>query len=132
VLVVRVHNLVPKSDWSKRYAQINDFERMLSENGTHILKFFLIISKQEQAERLAARLEDPQKNWKFSADDTKERSYWDDYITAYEDVLRKCSTDYAPWHIVPSDRKWFRNLAVAQILRDELRRMKLQYPKRSA
>ncbi len=129
VLVVRVHDLVPKSEWSKRYAQINDFERMLAENGTRILKFFLLISKQEQAERLAARIEDPSKNWKFSAEDTKERKYWNDYIPAYEDVLCKCSTPWAPWHIVPSDRKWFRNLAVAQALRDELRAMKLEYPK---
>jgi PPK2 family polyphosphate:nucleotide phosphotransferase len=132
VLVVRVHDLVPKSEWSKRYDQINDFERMLSDNGVRILKFFLLISKQEQAKRLAARIEDPSKNWKFSAEDTKERKYWDDYIAAYEDALRKCSTDWAPWHLIPSDRKWFRNLAVAQILRDELRSMKLEYPKRPA
>ncbi len=129
VLVVRVHDIVPKAEWSKRYAQINEFERMLSENGTRILKFFLLISKQEQAERLAARIEDPSKNWKFSAEDTKERKYWSDYIAAYEDALRKCSTPWAPWHLIPSDRKWFRNLAVAQILRDELRSMKLEYPK---
>jgi PPK2 family polyphosphate:nucleotide phosphotransferase len=130
VLVVRVHELVPRSVWSKRFAQINDFERMLTENGVHILKFFLLIGKDEQAHRLAARLEDPQKNWKFSAEDTRERSFWDDYIVAYDDVLTKCSTAAAPWHVVPSNRKWFRNLAVAQILRDELRAMKLEYPKR--
>ena len=129
VLVVRVHEIVPKSEWSKRYAQINDFERMLAENRVQILKFFLLISKKEQAARLAARLEDPTKKWKFSAEDTKERAYWNDYIAAYDDMLRKCSTDYAPWHVVPSDRKWFRNLAVAQVLRDELKAMKLQYPK---
>ena len=129
VLVVRVHNIVPKSAWSKRFDQINDFERMLTENGVHILKFFLFISKDEQGQRLAARLEDPTKNWKFSTEDTKERSYWDDYIDAYDDVLTKCSTPAAPWHVVPANRKWFRNLAIAQVLRDELRAMKLQYPK---
>ena len=101
---------------------------MLTENGVHILKFFLLISKKEQAERLEARVEDPAKNWKFSADDTKERAYWDAYIEAYEDVLRKCSTKSAPWYVIPSDRKWFRNLAVAQILRDEMRAMNLKYP----
>jgi PPK2 family polyphosphate:nucleotide phosphotransferase len=130
VLVVRVHELVPKSVWSQRFDQINEFERMLAENNVRILKFFLYISKDEQGRRLAARLEDPSKNWKFSADDTKERSYWDDYIVAYNDVLTRCSTAAAPWHVVPSNRKWFRNLAVAQILRDELRAMKLAYPKR--
>jgi PPK2 family polyphosphate:nucleotide phosphotransferase len=131
VLVVRVHDIVPKSVWSKRFAQINDFERMLSECGVRILKFFLVISKDEQAKRLTARVEDPQKNWKFSAGDTKERKFWDDYITAYDDALAKCSTDAAPWHMIPANRKWFRNYAVAQILRDELRSMKLEYPKRS-
>jgi PPK2 family polyphosphate:nucleotide phosphotransferase len=129
VLVVRVHELVPESVWSKRFDQINDFERMLSENGVRILKFFLWISKEEQAERLAARLEDPSKNWKFSAEDTKERRYWDQYVEAYEAVLQKCSTDVAPWYVVPSNHKWFRNLAVAEILRDEMRAMKLKYPK---
>ena len=128
VLVVRVHDLVPKSVWSKRYDQINDFERMLTENGVRILKFFLLISKDEQAKRLAARLEDPTKNWKFSADDTKERKFWDDYMQAYEDAITKCSTEAAPWYVIPSNHKWFRNLAVAQILRDEMRAMKLRYP----
>jgi PPK2 family polyphosphate:nucleotide phosphotransferase len=130
VLVVRVHDIVPKSVWSKRFDQINDFERMLAECGVRILKFFLVISKDEQAKRLAARVEDPQKNWKFSAEDTKERKFWDDYIVAYDDVLAKCSTEPAPWHVIPANRKWFRNYAVAQILRDELRSMKLEYPKR--
>lgn len=129
VLVVRVHDIVPKPVWSQRFAQINDFERMLTECGVRILKFFLLISKDEQAKRLAARLEDPQKNWKFSAEDTKERNFWDDYIVAYDDVLAKCSTPEAPWHVVPANRKWFRNYAVAQILRDELKAMKLEYPK---
>jgi PPK2 family polyphosphate:nucleotide phosphotransferase len=132
VLVVRVHDLVPKAVWSKRFDQINDFERMLAENGVHILKFLLVISKEEQAKRFAARLEDPQKNWKFSPGDVKERELWDKYMDAYQDVLQKCSTEAAPWYVVPANRKWFRNLAVAQILRDELRAMKLRYPKGSA
>jgi PPK2 family polyphosphate:nucleotide phosphotransferase len=129
VLVVRVHDLVPKQVWSKRYDQINDFERMLTECGVHILKFFLLIGKDEQKKRFEARLDDPTKNWKFSADDTKERKFWNEYTGAYEDMLTKCSTDCAPWYVVPSDHKWFRNLAVAQILRDEMRAMKLAYPK---
>jgi len=129
VLVVRVHDLVPKSVWSQRYDQINDFERMLTQNGVHILKFLLLISKDEQARRFKARLAEKTKHWKFSQADTKERKYWDDYMRAYEDMLTKCSTDYAPWHVVPANHKWFRNLAVAQILRDEMRSMKLEYPK---
>jgi PPK2 family polyphosphate:nucleotide phosphotransferase len=129
VLVVRVHNLVPKSVWSQRYDQINDFERMLTENGVHILKFLLLISKDEQARRFKARLADKTKNWKFSPADTKERKFWDDYMRAYEDVLTKCSTDYAPWHVVPANHKWFRNLAVAQVICEEMTAMKLKYPK---
>ena len=129
VLVVRVHDLVPKSVWSKRYEQINDFERMLSQNGVTILKFFLFISKEEQAKRFAARLDDPTKNWKFSPADTKERKFWNDYMRAYEDTLSKCSTGEAPWYVIPANHKWFRNLAVAQILRDHMRAMKLAYPK---
>lgn len=129
VLVVRVHNLVPKAVWSQRYEQINDFERMLTECGVRVLKFFLLISKDEQKKRFEQRLEDKTKTWKFSADDTKERKFWDEYIAAYEDVLKKCSTDAAPWYVVPADHKWFRNLAVAQIVRDEMRAMKLAYPK---
>ena len=129
VLVVRVHSLVPKSVWSKRYAQINDFERMLSDNGTRIVKFLLYIDKDEQAKRFRERIEDKTKNWKFSPADLKEREYWDQYIAAYEDMLRKCSTEYAPWYVIPANRKWFRNLAVSQILREELEAMSLKYPK---
>lgn len=132
VLVVRVHDLVPKSVWSERYRQINHFENMLSENGATIVKFFLYISKEEQAQRFRKRLEDKRKNWKFSPDDLKEREYWDSYIEAYEDVLRKCNHDYAPWYVIPANHKWFRNLAVAQILVETLEGMKLQYPKPSA
>jgi PPK2 family polyphosphate:nucleotide phosphotransferase len=132
VLVVRVHGLVPKSVWSKRYRQINEFERMLSENGVHIVKFMLYISKEEQAKRFRLRIEDRKKNWKFSPSDVKEREYWDSYIKAYEDVLEECSTEYAPWYVIPSNHKWFRNLAVSQILVETLEHMKMQFPKPTA
>jgi PPK2 family polyphosphate:nucleotide phosphotransferase len=129
VLVVRVHGLAPKSVWSKRYQQINDFERMLSESGVRIVKFFLYISKEEQAERLRLRLEDKTKNWKFSPADLKEREYWNQYVAAYNDVLRKCSTERAPWYAIPANRKWFRNLAVSDIMVHALEGMNLKYPK---
>jgi PPK2 family polyphosphate:nucleotide phosphotransferase len=132
VLVVRVRNLAPKEVWSKRYDQINDFERMLAENRVRILKFFLAIGKEEQAKRFAARRNDPAKIWKIAPSDTQDRELWGDYMRAYEDALTKCNAPGAPWFVVPSDRKWFRNLAVAQILRDELRAMKLEYPKQPA
>jgi len=129
VLIVRVHSLVPKSVWSKRYDQINDFERMLSENGTRILKFLLYISKEEQAQRFRERLEDKTKNWKFSPEDIKEREYWDQYIAAYEDVLCKCNPKHAPWYVIPANHKWFRNLAVSEIVLRTLEDMDLKYPK---
>jgi PPK2 family polyphosphate:nucleotide phosphotransferase len=129
VLIVRVHGLVPKEEWSKRYQQINDFERMLAGNRVQIVKFLLYISKDEQAARFRKRLEDKTKNWKFSLDDVREREYWDQYIEAYDDALRKCSTEYAPWHVIPANHKWFRNLAVSEILRSHLEGMKLEYPK---
>ena len=129
VLVVRVHNLVPKSVWSKRYDQINCFEQMLAENGTTILKFLLYISKDEQAKRFHERLDEKAKNWKFSEADVKEREYWDQYIEAYEDMLHKCSTGYAPWYVIPANRKWFRNLAVSEIVAQTLEEMGLKYPK---
>jgi PPK2 family polyphosphate:nucleotide phosphotransferase len=129
VLVVRVHNLVPKSVWSTRYEQINNFEKMLSDNGVRIVKFLLYISKEEQAERFHARIDDPTKNWKFSMGDIKERECWDDYIAAYDDMLRKCSTGYAPWYVIPANKKWFRNLAVSQIMLDTLESMDLKSPK---
>ena len=128
VLVVRVHNLVPRSVWSKRYRQINDFERMLTENGVTIAKFLLYISKDEQARRFRARLEEKSKNWKFSEADIRERQYWDQYMDAFNDVLRKCSTPYAPWYVIPADRKWFRNFAIASILIHTLKSMKLRLP----
>jgi PPK2 family polyphosphate:nucleotide phosphotransferase len=129
VLIVRVHNLVPKSVWSLRYDQINDFERMLTGNGVTIVKFLLYISKEEQAKRFRERLDDKTKNWKFSPDDIKERGYWDDYIRAYEEVLRRCSTKNAPWYVIPANHKWFRNFAVSEILRHTLEEMDLKYPK---
>ena len=129
VLVVRVHNLVPKPQWSRRYGQINDFERMLAENKVRILKFLLYISKEEQAKRFRERIEDKEKNWKFSPADIKEREYWDQYINAYQDMLHKCSTEDAPWYVIPANHKWFRNLAVSEIVRETLESMDLKYPK---
>lgn len=132
VLVVRVHNLVPKSEWSKRYQHINDFERMLTDCHVTIVKFLLYISKEEQALRFRDRLDDPAKNWKFSQDDLKERAFWDDYIQAYEAMLRQCSKKEAPWYVIPANRKWFRNLAVSEIVRQTLEGMNLKYPKPTA
>jgi PPK2 family polyphosphate:nucleotide phosphotransferase len=129
VLVVRVHNLVPQAVWSKRYQQINDFERMLTENRVHIVKFLLSISKDEQAKRFRARLEDKTKRWKFSEEDIKERGYWDQYMEAYNDVLSKCNTPQAPWYVIPANKKWFRNLAVSEILIHTLEGMKMKFPK---
>jgi len=129
VLVVRVHDIVPRAVWSKRYDQINAFERMLADEGTTIVKFFLYIDADEQRERFQARLDDPDKRWKFRLGDLEERKRWDDYVAAFEDVLARCSTDHAPWYLVPSNRKWFRNLAVADILGDTLEDLKPRYPK---
>ncbi|GAC1424465.1 MAG: polyphosphate kinase 2 family protein [Ktedonobacteraceae bacterium] len=120
VLVVRVHNLVPEDVWSKRYKEINHFEKLLTNSGTLVLKFFLHISNEEQKQRLLAREQDRDKAWKLSASDWAERKYWDDYQAAYEDVLSKCSTEEAPWYIVPANHKWYRNLAIAQVLTDTM------------
>jgi len=128
VLVVRVHELVPKDVWKKRYQQINDFERMLAENGVTILKFFLHISPEEQAERLQARLDDPTKRWKSQHGDLEERKLWNEYREAYQDAVRKTSTKWAPWTIVPSDRKWFRNHVVAATIIDTLEGLDCKYP----
>lgn len=116
VLIVRVHNLVPEEVWSRRYKEINHFEQLLANSNTIILKFFLHISKDEQKQRLIAREEDKDKAWKLSASDWKERELWDAYQEAYAEMLSRCSTDDAPWYIVPSDHKWYRNLAVAETL----------------
>jgi PPK2 family polyphosphate:nucleotide phosphotransferase len=128
VLVVRVHDLVPKGIWSKRYDQINAFEETLIAAGTTILKFFLWIDRDEQKERLQARLDDPSKHWKFRVRDLEERKLWDSYLAAYEEMLRRCSTAGAPWYVIPSNRKWFRNLAVADIVADVLDDLKPEYP----
>lgn len=129
VLVVRVHQLVPKEVWSRRFEQINHFERILAENGVTILKFFLHISRDEQQARLLQRLRDPLKNWKFEVDDLAERERWDDYTRAYEDVLARCSTEWAPWYLVPADRKRARDLLVAQVVVNALERMNPQFPR---
>jgi PPK2 family polyphosphate:nucleotide phosphotransferase len=129
VLVVRVHDLVPRDRWKQRYDQIKAFERMLVEEGTTIVKFFLYIDRDEQRERFQARLDDPTKNWKFRLGDLDERKHWDAYIAAYDDALSRCSTDEAPWYVIPANRKWFRNLAVAEILADTLDELKPRYPK---
>jgi PPK2 family polyphosphate:nucleotide phosphotransferase len=128
VLVVKVRGLVSKATVEQRYDQINAFEKMLSENGTAILKFMLHISEKEQAERLQARLDDPKKHWKFNADDLNDRELWDEYQAAYDSMLRHCSTAWAPWHVVPADRKWVRNAVVAAIVRATLDEMNPQYP----
>ena len=128
VLVVRVHNLVPEKVWKKRYDHINEFERLLAEEGTTILKFFLNISKEEQARRFLARLDRPEKRWKFNPGDLEERKYWDDYIKAFEDMLSKTSTKWAPWYVIPSDRKWYRNLVVASIIEKTLQGLDMQFP----
>jgi PPK2 family polyphosphate:nucleotide phosphotransferase len=120
VLVVRVHKLVAEEVWRERYQHINAFEQSLSDSATIILKFYLHISKHEQKERLLEREKDPAKSWKLSVGDWQEREYWDDYTEAYDDALNHCTTKYAPWFIVPADKKWFRNLAVAEALRDAL------------
>ena len=128
VLVVRVHSLVPEERWRKRYDHINAFEEQLADEGTTIRKFFLHISKEEQKERLEARLAEPDKNWKFARADVEERKHWDDYLAAYEEMLTRTSTPWAPWYVVPADRKWFRNLLVSQVLVNTLESMKLTYP----
>jgi PPK2 family polyphosphate:nucleotide phosphotransferase len=130
VLVARVHGLVPKRIWSKRYGQINDFEELIArENNTTILKFFLHISKEEQLARFKKRLDDPTRQWKISESDYEERDYWVDYVKAFEDVLTKTSTECAPWFIVPSNHKWFRDLAISQIIVRQMEAMGMQFPK---
>jgi PPK2 family polyphosphate:nucleotide phosphotransferase len=129
VLIVRVHDLVPKSIWSRRYRQINDFEQRQLANGTHILKFFLHISKEEQLERFEQRLDDPAKRWKISEADYTEREYWEEYEKAYEEVFAKCNSTAAPWFLIPADHKWFRDLAISEIIVAALEALKIQVPK---
>jgi len=129
VLVVRVHDLVKEKVWRKRYEQINAFERMLTASGTVILKFFLHISRGEQKKRLQERIDDPKKHWKFQHGDIEERKLWDDYMEAYEDMLEKTSTKYAPWYVIPANAKWYRNLVVGDVIVDALESLKMDYPK---
>ncbi len=128
VLVVRVHNLVPETVWRKRYTQINNFERMLVEEGTTILKFYLNISKDEQKKRLQERLDDPKKRWKFNPADLKERALWADYASAYQDAINETSTQWAPWHVIPANHNWYRNLVVTSVIVQTLEALNLQYP----
>ena len=128
VLVVRVHDLVPKKVWFRRYEHINDFEKMLYDNGTHILKFYLHIDPEEQLERFKKRIDDPARHWKISDGDYAERPYWDAYTAAFEEALGKCSTEYAPWFIIPSNHKWFRNLAISRIVAEVLESLKMKFP----
>ena len=129
VLVVRVHNLVPEDVWSRRYDQINAFEKGLAEHDTHILKFYLHISKEEQLERFKERLDDPTKQWKISEADYQERPFWDDYVSAYEEAMSRCNTEHAPWFVIPANHKWFRNLAVARVVVEYLETLNMKYPK---
>lgn len=132
VLVVRVHKLVPPEVWNKRFEQINQFERLLAENGTTILKFYLHIDLDEQKERLQARLDEPDKRWKFSLGDLDERKLWDDYMQAYGDVLSKTSTKYAPWYIVPANHKWYRDLVISSVIVETLEGLKMKFPEPEA
>jgi PPK2 family polyphosphate:nucleotide phosphotransferase len=128
VLIVRVKGLVPEEVWRERYALINDFERGLTASGVTVLKFFLHISKDEQKRRLHSRLDNPDKRWKFSPADIKERALWDDYQAAFEDALSNCSTEHAPWYVVPANKKWYRNLVVARTIADALETINPRFP----
>jgi PPK2 family polyphosphate:nucleotide phosphotransferase len=128
VLVVKVHDLVPDNHLAKRYQQLNSFEHFLADNDTHVLKFFLHVSKEEQLRRFKRRLDDPKRHWKISDADYKERKFWDRYIDAYEEALSRCSSERAPWYIIPSDCKWFRNLAVARITAHFLEKLDIRPP----
>jgi PPK2 family polyphosphate:nucleotide phosphotransferase len=129
VLIVRVKSLAPEKVWSKRYDHINGFEKMLADEGTTIVKFFLHISKDEQKRRLEARLKEPHKQWKFNPGDLAERKLWDQYMEAYEDAIRKCSQKSAPWYVVPADRKWYRNWVLSDVLVRTLEELDMKYPK---
>jgi PPK2 family polyphosphate:nucleotide phosphotransferase len=128
VVAVRVHGLVPEKRWRRRYHHIEEFERLLSDEGTRIVKIFLHISRDEQRQRLQARIDDPKKNWKFRASDLEDRARWDDVLAAYEDALTTTSTEWAPWYVIPADRKWVRNVAVSTLLVETLEAMDPQYP----
>ena len=128
VLVVRVHDLVPQEVWSKRYDHINAFERLLADKGTTILKFYLHIDRDEQLERFKKRIDNPKKNWKISDADYTERPHWDAYTEAFEDALSKCSTDVAPWFVIPANRKWARNLVIGDIVAETMRDLNMKFP----
>lgn len=140
VLVVRVHDFIlqaqhlpdeiknDKNIWKQRFKQIRNFEDYLADNGTHILKFFLHVSKEEQKQRFLARIDTPEKNWKFSSSDAKERAFWDSYMSAYKDAIEATSTDKAPWYIIPADKKWFTRLAVSEVIVKKMESMDLHYP----
>ena len=129
VLVVRVLKLQPREVWSRRYEQINAFEKYLTQNNVILLKFFLHISKDEQARRLEARLDDPAKNWKFGMSDVKTRAYWNAYQSAYADAINRCNAEHAPWHIVPANHKWYRDYVVARVVVKALEKLKMKWPK---
>ena len=128
VLVVRVHELVPRAEWETRYDRINEFEHRVVDSGCHLIKVMLHISPSEQKRRLTERLEDPSKHWKYNVGDLRERAFWNDYQAAYQDALSRCSTDAAPWHVVPADHKWYRNWVVSNLLIASLREMSPTYP----
>ncbi|MBT5020057.1 MAG: polyphosphate kinase 2 family protein, partial [Planctomicrobium sp.] len=128
VLVVRVDQLIPENEWQRRYDQINQFEKFLTETGTKILKFYLHISKEEQKERFQDRLDEPEKHWKFSKEDLEKRKQWDEYRVAFNDALTECSTEHAPWHVIPADQKWYRNWAISKIIFETLEEMNPQFP----
>jgi len=128
VLVVRVHNLVPNNIWEKRYKHMVEFERMLADEGTTILKFFLYIDREEQKQRFLARLNEPGKQWKFNPKDVDERKFWDDYMQAFETMLEKTSTSFAPWYVVPANYNWYRNLIVTNTLVEKLKKLNMKYP----
>ncbi|MBK1643870.1 polyphosphate kinase 2 [Thiocapsa imhoffii] len=128
VLVQRVHDMVPRAVWSKRYAHINAFEQMLADHGTRILKFYLHIDSDEQLRRFKQRIDDPARHWKISEGDYAERPFWDAYTSAFEDALSQCSTEHAPWFVIPSNHKWFRNLAISKIVVETLESLKMSFP----
>lgn len=128
VLVVRVHGLVPPEVWSRRYDHINAFEELLRDHGTHVLKFFLHIDRDEQLERFKRRIDDPAKHWKLSEADYSERALWEQYTEAFQEALERCSTQHAPWFVIPSNRKWFRNLAISRIIVETLQNMDMRFP----
>lgn len=129
VIAVKVKKLFPEKIWKQRYNHIVDFERMLAEEGTTIVKIYLHISKDEQKRRIVSRLENPNKHWKFNPDDLKDRVLWEDFMKTYEDLLSKTSTEHAPWYVVPANRKWYRNLVVARIMVDTMRKLNMKLPK---